>query len=67
MLVVVADLFVRAVAADVRSRQALFNQMVADGLEMLRVAVLRPAVKQDAAFVSVMVSTSDGVCLPLAS
>jgi len=45
MLVVVADLFVRAVAADVRSRQALFNQMVADGLEMLRVAVLRPAVK----------------------
>src|SRR5262245_53755511 len=49
MLVVVTDLFVRAVAANVRSRQALFNQMVADGLEMLRVAVLRPAVKQDAA------------------
>ena len=50
MLIVVADLLVRAVAADVRSRQAaLFDQMVADGLEMLGVAVLRPAVKQDAA------------------
>ena len=52
MLIVVADLFVRAVAADMRSRQAaLFDQMVADGLEMLGVAVLRPAVKQDAALV----------------
>ena len=50
VLIGVADLLVRTVAADMRSRQAaLFDQVVADGLEMLGVAVLRPAVKQDAA------------------
>ena len=50
MLIGIADLFVRTVAADMRSRQAaLFDQVVADGLKMLGVAVLRPAVKQDAA------------------
>ena len=52
VLIGIADLFVRTVAADMRSRQAaFFNQVVADGLKMLGVAVLRPAVKQDAAVV----------------
>jgi len=37
------------IAANMRSWQtAFFNQMVADGLKMLGVAVLRPAVKYDA-------------------
>ena len=50
VLIGIADLFVRTVAADMRSRQAaFFDQVVADGLKMLGVAVLRPAVKQDAA------------------
>ena len=49
VLIGVAVLLVGAVAADMRSRQAALDQMVADGLEMLGVAVLRPAVKQDAA------------------
>src|SRR5215471_15354730 len=46
MLIVVANLFGRLAAANMRSRQATLDQVVADDLEMFGVAVLRAAMQQ---------------------